>query len=145
MAQTLPAISFKDNLLGSQVPTWASTLACTSDSSLQLEVDPNHTPRMWTGLSLQRKGSGRVSLPLPAPSRKPSLFSILTCAPAIRSYSATAFFTAFISRRRDTKTVISSENAETLAVRGPAKGTPRRAGFASSSLSLRRRGSKART
>ena len=91
------------------------------------------------GPSIHRKGPGRVSLPLQAPSRKPSLLSKLTLAPAIRSYSPTAFFTAFISRRRDTKTVISSSNAETLAVRGPAKGTPRRAGFVSSSLSLRSR------
>ena len=100
---------------------------------------------MRTGRSLQCKGPGRVSLPLQAPSRKPSLLSKLTLAPAIRSYSPTALFTAFISRRRDTKTVISSTNAETLAVRGPAKGTPRRAGFAPSSLSLRSRGPKART
>ena len=76
------ALLFKDNLLGSQIPTWAFTLACTSD-------------RFW-------------------------------------------------SRRRDTKTVMSSANTETLTVRGPAKGTPRRSGFAHSSLSLRSRGSKAR-
>ena len=100
---------------------------------------------MRTGPSLQRKGPGRVLLPLQAPSRKPSLLSKLTLTPAIRSYSPTAFFTAFISRRRDIKTVISSANAETLAVRGPVKGTPRRAGFVPSSRSLRSRGSKART
>ena len=86
------------------------------------------------GPSLQRKGPGRVSLPLQAPSRKPSLLSKLPLASAIRSYSPTAFFTAFISRRRDTEIVLSSANAETLAVRGPAKGTPHRAGFSSSPL-----------
>ena len=89
---------------------------------------------MRTGPPLQRKGPGRVSLPLQAPSHRLSLLSKLTLAPAIRSYSPTAFFTAFISRRRDTKTVISSANAETIAVRGPAKGTPCRAGFVPSSL-----------
>ena len=88
---------------------------------------------MRTSPSLQRKGPGRVSLPLQAPSCKPSLLSKLTLAPAIRSYSPTAFFTAFISRRRDTKTVIPSANAETLAERGPAKRTSCRAGFVLSS------------
>ena len=141
-----PALPFKDNLLGSQVPTLAFTLACTFDQFHSIwRSGPNHTPRMRTGPSLLWKSPGRVSLPAQAPSRKPSLFSKLTLASAIRSYPATAFFTASMSRRRDTKTVISSANAETLAVRGPAKGTPRRAGFASSSQSLRSRGSKART
>ena len=85
---------------------------------------------MRRGSSLQRKGSGRVSLLLQASSRKPSFLSKLTLALAIRSYSPAAFFAASISRRRDINTVISSANAETLAVREPAKGTPRRAGFA---------------
>ena len=40
---------------------------------------------------------------------------------------------------------MSSVNTETLAVKRPAKGTPRRAGLVPSSLSLRRRGSNART
>ena len=97
------------------------------------------------GPSLQRKGPGRVSLPLQAPRRKPPFLSKLTLASAIRSYSPTAFFTAFISRRRDTNTVIPSAKAEILTVRGPAKGTPCRAGFVLSSLSLRRKDSKART
>ena len=95
---------------------------------------------MRTGLSLQQKGPGRVSLPLQAPSRKPSLLSKLALAPAIRSYSPTAFLTAFICRRQDTNPVISSAN-----VSGSAKGTQHRAGFFPSSLSLRSRGSKART
>ena len=43
---------------------------------------PNHIPRMQTGPSLQRKGPGRVSLPLQAPSRKPLL---LVC-PSMSSY-----------------------------------------------------------
>ena len=60
------------------------------------------------GPSLQRKGPGRVLLPLQAPSRKPSLLSKLTLAPAIRSYSTTASFTASISSWWDTKTVMSS-------------------------------------
>ena len=139
------ALPFKDNLLGSHVPTRASTLACTSDQfRSNWRSGPNHTLRMRTGPSLQRKGPGRVSLTLQTPSRKPLLLSKLTLAAAIRSYSATAFFTAFLSRRRDTNTVISPSNAETLTVRGPAKETPCRTGFAPSSLSLRSRGSKAR-
>ena len=96
------------------------------------------------GLSLQRMGPGRVWLPVQVPSRKPLLLSKLTLAPAIRSYSATAFFTASMFRWWDTKTLISP-NAETLAVREPAKGIQRRTGFAPSSLSLRTRDSKAKT
>ena len=58
-------LPFKDNLLESQIPTWAFTLACTSNqfrSSWML--GPNHTSRMRMDLSLQWKGPGRVSLPL---------------------------------------------------------------------------------
>ena len=140
------ALSFKDNLLRRQVDTWASTLTCTSDQFCSTwRTGPNHTPRMRTGLSLQQKGPGRVSLPVQALIRKYLLLSKLKIAPSILSYSATAFFTAFRSRRRDTKTVISSANPETLAVRGSAKRTPRRARFAYSSRSLWSRGSKART
>ena len=140
------ALLSKDNLFRSQVPTRAFTLACTSDQfRSSCRSGPNHTPRMRTGPSLQRKGSGRVSLPVQAPSRKPLLLSKLTFAPAIRLCPVTAFYTASMSRRRDTKTMMSSANAKTLAKRGPAKGTPRRAGFAPSSLSLRSRSSKGRT
>ena len=140
------ALPFKENLLESQILTWAFTLTCTSDKfRFSWRSSLHRTPRMRTGPSLQRKGPGRVSLPLQAWSRKSSLLSKLTLAPAIRSYSLTAFFTVSISWRRDTKTVISSANAETLAVRWPAKRTPRRTGFVPSSLSLRSRGSKART
>ena len=140
---TLLHSAFKDNLLESHIPTWAFTLACTSDQfRSSWRFGPNNTPRMRTGLSLQRKDPGSVSLLLQVPSRKPSLLSKLILAHAIRSYSPTAFFTAFLSRRRDTKTVISSANAETLAVTGPAKWTPHRAGFIPSSQSLRSRGPK---
>ena len=140
------ALPFKDNLLESQIPTWAFTLACTSDQfRSSWRSGPNHTPRMRMGPSLQRKGPGRVLLPIQAPSRKPSLLSKLTLAPAIRSYSTTASFTASISWRRDTKTVTSSANVETLAARRPTNRIPRSAGLAPSSLSLRRRGSNART
>ena len=141
-----PALLFKDNLLESEVPSWASTLASTPDqfrSSWRSGL--NYTPRMRTGLSLQWKGPGRGSLLLLVPSRKPSLLSKLTLALAILSYSPTAFFTAFLSRRQDTNTMISSANAETLAVRGPEKETLCRVGLAPSSLSLRSRGSKSRT
>ena len=102
---TLP---FKDNLLRIQIPTWVSNLACTSDQfHSSWRSGPNHTPRIRTGPSLQWKGPGRVSLLVQAPKRKPSLLSKLTLEPAIRSYSATAFFTTSMSFRPDTKTDIS--------------------------------------
>ena len=77
-------LAFKDNPLGSRVPTWASMLVCTSDQfHSSCKSGSNHTPRMRTGSSLQQKGLGRVSLPTQAPSHKPSLLSKLTLVPAI--------------------------------------------------------------
>ena len=138
------ALPFKDNRFRSQATTYASTLARISDQlRSSWRPGPNHTPRMRTGLSLQRKGPGWGTLPLQAPNRKPSLLSKLTLAPATFSYLATAFYTANMSRRLDTKTMISSANAEILA-RTLCK-IPRRAGRAPPSLSLRSRGSGART
>ena len=117
-------LSFKDNFLWSQVATWASTLACTSDQFCSSwRSGPNHTLRMWMDSSLLLKGPGRASLPDQALNRKPLLLSKLTLAPAIHSYLATAFFTAFMSRWQDTKTMISLVNVETHAVRGPTKET----------------------
>ena len=130
-------LSFKSNRLRGQVPTWAPTLACTSDQfRSSWRTGPNHTPRMRTGPSLQRKDPGWGTLPFGAPNRKLLLLSKLILAPAIWSCLATAFVTAFISKRRDTKTVISSANADTFAERRPVKKIPCRPGFASSSLSL---------
>ena len=100
---------------------------------------------MRTGLSLQWKGSGRGTPLLQAPNHKLSLLSKLILAPAIWSYLATAFFTTFMSRWRDTKTLISSAYADSFAERGSAKRMPHRAGLAFSSLSLRSRNSKVRT
>ena len=126
--------------------TRAFTLACTSDQFCSSwRQGPNHTPRMETGLSLQQKGLGRGSPPLLAPSCKPSLLSKLILAHAICLYLTTAFFMAFLSRWRDTKTVISSAYIDTFTKRGPAKRIPCRAGLAFSSLSLQSRGSKVRT
>ena len=122
---------FKDKRFQRQVPTCTSTLAHTSNqfhSSQRLGL--NHTPRMQTGLSLQQKGPARGTPPLQAPSHRPSLLSKLILAPATSSYLLTAFFTAFMSNRQDTKTVISSAYAETFILTQPAKSTPRRAGFA---------------
>ena len=121
------ALPFKDNLLESQIPTWAFILACTSDEHRSSwRSGPNHTPRMGMGPSLQRKGPGRVSLPLQAPSRKPSLLSKLTLAPAIRLYSPTAFFTASISRWRDTNSDVIGERGnpyrKTASKRDTAQG-----------------------
>ena len=139
------ALPFKDNCLRSQIPTWASTLACTSDQfRSSWRPGPNHTLRMRTGLSLQRKDLSRRTLPLQAPSRKPSLSSKLILASAICFYLATAFFAAFMSRRRDTKTVILAY-VDTFAERGPVKRILRRTGLASSFLNLQSRGYKSRT
>ena len=140
---TLP---FKDNRLRSQATTRASTLARTSNQfCYSWRPGPNHGPRMWMGPSLQQKGPGRGTLPLQAPNHKPSLLLKLTLAPASFSYLATASFTATMSRRQDTKTVISSANAEILARMLRLSKIPRRAGPAPLSLSHRSRGSKART
>ena len=106
---------------------------------------PNHTPRMHTSPSLQRKGPGRGTPPLQAPNRRPSHSSKLILAPATSSYFFIAFFIAFMSDRRDIKTVISSAYTKIFILTRTAKRTPRRAGFAVPSLSLRNRGSKART
>ena len=80
------------------------------------------------GPSLERKGPGRGMAPFQVPNHKPSLLSKLTLAPAPFSYLAIASFTAGMSMRRDTKTVISSAYAEIFARTRPAKGIPRRAG-----------------
>ena len=61
------------------------------------------------------------------------LLSKLTLAPATYSYLATASFTATMSRRLDTKTVISSANAEILARTLPLRKIPHRAGRATPS------------
>ena len=142
-AATLP---FRDNRLRSKVPTWASTLACTSDQfHSSWRQGPNHTPRMRTDPSHQRKGPGMGSPPFQAPKRKPSLLLMVILAPAICLHLATALFTAFISRRWDTKTMISSAYADTYTERGAAKSLPRRAVLVFSSLNLRSNGSKIRT
>ena len=57
-------LSFKDNRFQSQVPTWPSTLACTSDKfHSSWRPGTNHTPRMRTGTSFQGKSPGRVTSP----------------------------------------------------------------------------------
>ena len=88
--------------------------------SLQLEArpGPDHTPRMQTGPSLQRMGPSRGMPLLQKPNRRPSLLSKLTLAPATFSYFSTASFIASMPSRRDTKTVMSSAYAETLARNG---------------------------
>ena len=130
--------------LRSQVPTWASILACTSDpfrSSWRPGL--NHTPRMWTGPSLQPKSPDKGMPPLQASNRRASLLSKFILAPAML-VPCDRLLHSLMSKRRDAKTVISSAYAETFAVRGLVKGFPRRAGFLPSFLSLRCRGFKAR-
>ena len=96
---TLP---FKDNRLRSQVPNWTSTLACTSDQfRSSWRPGPNHTLWMQMVPSYQWKGPGWGTSLLQAPNHRLSLLSKKILAPAICSYLATAFFPAFMSRRRD--------------------------------------------
>ena len=131
------SLPFKDKRLQSQVPTRASALACTSDQFCSSKrLCPNYTPRMWTGLSLQWKGPDRGTPPLQAPCCRLSLFSKLFLASAICSYFATAFFMAFMSKWRDTKTVILSVYTETFAVRRPAIGDTIQGWICPLSLSL---------
>ena len=61
---------------------------------------------MRIGPSLQLKSPGRGTPPLLASNLRPSLISKFTLAPAICSYLTIAFFTAFMSERRNTKTDI---------------------------------------
>ena len=76
--RTPPLCTFKDGRLRSQVATWASILAWTSDKSRSSwRPGPNHTPMRQTGPSLHQKGPGRGTPPLQAPSRKPSVLSKL--------------------------------------------------------------------
>ena len=132
---------FKDKRIRSQVLTCTSTLAFTFDQfHSSWGPGPNHIPMMRTGLSLQQKSPNRGT-----PLFQASLLSKLILARTTSSYLTTTFFTAFLSRRRDIKTVISSVYTKTFALRKPAKETPRRVGSAPSSLSLDSRGSKART
>ena len=139
-------LPFKDKRLQSQVATWTSTLACTSNQfHSNWRSGPNEIPRMQMSLSLQWKGSGRGIPPLQAPNCRPSLLSKLILAPTICLYLTTAFFTAFMSKWWNTKTVISLVYIDTFVVRGPAEGIPCSTRLASLSLSLWTRGSKVET
>ena len=79
--------------------------------SFQLEVWPEPRPGDSDEFVIP------AEKPCQAPSRKPSLLSMLILTPAICSYLATAFYTACMSRRRDTKTVISLVYVDTVAKR----------------------------
>ena len=139
------ALPFKDNRLWNQAPTWASTLSRTSNQFRSSWVRSKPHPKDADGSVTPTAGPWQGVAPFQAPNRKPSLLSKLTLAPATFSYLSTAFFPANISRRLDTKTAISSAYAKILARTLPAKEIPHRAGRTSLSLSLRSRGSKART
>ena len=137
---------FKDNRLRSQVPTCASTLVCTSDQfHSSWRPSPNHTRGCGRVRHSSGRAPGRRTPPPQAPNRKPSLLSKLILVPATSSGLSIAFFTARVSNRWDTKTVISSAYAGTFSLTQPAKETPHRDGLALSLLSLRSRSSKART
>ena len=139
------ALPFKDKRLRNQVPTCTSTFACIFNQfRSSWRPGSNHTPRMRMGPSLHRKGPGRRAPFLQAPNCRSLLFSKLILAPAICSYQRNHLLhRLFVCL--DTKTVISSAYEDTLAPRQPVKRIPSRSGFASSSLSLWSRGSKAWT
>ena len=137
--RTLPP----DKSLRSQVPIYVSTLARTSDPfRSRWRLGPNHTSRMRKGSVTSAEGSRQCNATLQAPSHWPSLLSKLILTPATSSYLSTTFFTAFMSARRYTMTVISSTYAKTFALRPPVKGTLLRAWFAAQTLNLCIRGSK---
>ena len=101
---------------------------------------------MRTGPSLKRKGTWK-SIATP-PSTEPQTFAFVkidlgSCNLLV--LASCLLHSLYIQAAGYKNCDISSANAETLAVRGPAKGTPRRAGFVVLSLSLRSRGSRART
>ena len=63
----------------------------------------------------------------PPPGTQTQTFALvkLTLAPATFSYLSTAIFTATMSKRQDTKTVMSSANAEIFARTLPVREIPR--------------------
>ena len=70
------ALPFKVNRLRSQATTCASTLVHTSNQfRSSWRPGPNHTPRMRTGPSLQRKGHGRGNAS--PPGTQPQTFALV--------------------------------------------------------------------
>ena len=92
--------------------------------SLQLKPGPEpHSDDSDVSITpVKRPWQGNTTLQ--STSRKPLLLSKLILASAICSYLVTAFFTAFISKSRDRKTVITLAYVDTFAERGQAKGMP---------------------
>ena len=86
-----------------------------STQEVHLVAWPKPHRRMWMGPSLKRKGPDRGTLLFQAPNSGPSLLSMFILAPAVYSYLKIAFFTASMSERQDTKTVMSSAYAKTFA------------------------------
>ncbi len=86
---------------------------------------------MRTGPSLQRNGPVKVSIPRPTPRTEPKTFAFVkidhrSCNPLVL---ANHLLHRLYIQAAATNTLISSANAETLAIRGPAKGTQRTAGL----------------
>ena len=133
------ALPFKDNRLRFYLSPYFQPI------SLQLEAGPEPHPEEADGFDNPAEGPWKEDAPLQAPNCKPSLLSKLTLSTATFSYLSIATFTAIMFRRWDTKTVMSSAYAEIFARTLPVSVIPRRAGQIFSSLSLRSRGSKART
>ena len=97
--------------------------------SIELETVPEPYPLDADRSVTPAEGSRWGTSPLQAPKRSPLFFSKLILTPVIRSYLTTEFFSASISERQETKTVISSAYAETYAMWQPEKWIPRKAGF----------------
>ena len=121
------ALIFKENLLGSQVPTWASTLACTSDqfrSSLRLgpkDADESFTPVEGLSQGITTSPSTELQTFAFVKIDLGSSYSFVLSNRSLHSLYIQA--TGYKDR-------ISSANAETLALRGLTKGTLRRTGLA---------------
>ena len=127
---TAPTFSlpYKDERLRNQAPTCASTLdPYFQPMSLQLEVWSKLHTVDADGSVTPTEGPWEGHHPLQAPNCKPSLLSKLNWAPDNSSYILTAFLTANMSSRLDTKTVMSSAYAEIITRTLPLKETPRRA------------------
>ena len=142
---TSALIKIKINTFVSRYPPAFLLWSVLRTNFATIEGRDQTTPR---GCGRVHRSSGRAKAVERSPSKNPTIdplfLSKLILTPAFSSYLTTSFFTAFMFKRWDTKTVISSAYAETFALRKPALGTPRRATFAPSSQICRLKGSKAK-
>ena len=124
---------FRDNYLRCQVPTWTSTLACTLDQfRSSWRPGPNHT--RWCRWICHSSSKAL------AEERHPSRH----LAEILRSYQSWFWALLYVRTSQPLSLQPLCLDDGTQRERGPEKGIPRTAGLASSSLSLRSRGSKVR-